>query len=69
MIQLILMLLGLAFGNNNANTTNCDNGNTVTIQNGTGTGFDPGTGTGGDDGGTSGNTGQKPPIFPPVTNP
>lgn len=66
MIQLILMLLGLAFGNNNANTTNCDNnGSTVTTQNGTGTGIDPGTGTGGD-GGTSGNTGQKPPIFPPL---
>lgn len=47
------MLLGLAFGNNNANTT-CDNNlGTVTTQDtgsGTGTGIDPGTGgdTGGD---------------------
>lgn len=68
MIQLILMLLGLAFGNNNVNTT-CDNSGTVTTQDtgsGTGTGIDPGTGG---DGGTSGNTGQKPPIFPPSTNP
>lgn len=67
MIQLILMLLGLAFGNNNANTTNCDNnGSTVTIQNGTGTGFDPGTGTGedGNGGPVTGNTGQTPPPRP-----
>ncbi len=64
MIQLLLMLLGLAFGNNNANTTNCDNGNTVTTQNDPGTGFDPGTGTGGDDGGpVGGNTGQIPPPY------
>ena len=62
MIQLILMLLGLAFGNNNANTTNCDNGNTVTIQSG-GTGTDPGDppGSGGN---TGGNTGQTPPPTP-----
>lgn len=52
------MLLGLAFGNNNANTTNCDNkGGTVIIQ--SGTGFAPGTGT--DPGDTSGDNGQTPP--------
>ena len=60
MIQLILMLLGLAFGNNNANTTNCDNnGNTVTTQNDPGTGFDPGTGEDGEP--VTGNSGQLPP--------
>lgn len=65
MIQLLLMLLGLAFGNNTANTTNCNNGNTLTTQNNPGTGFDPGSGTGGDDdGGTGGNTGQLPPPLP-----
>ncbi|HEX7869891.1 MAG TPA: hypothetical protein VF455_07230 [Chryseobacterium sp.] len=59
MIQLILMLLGLAFGNNNANTTNCDNnGGTVKTQNGTGTGIDPGTGTGDTGGDTA-------PTLPP----
>ncbi|KQK26964.1 hypothetical protein AR438_01745 [Chryseobacterium aquaticum] len=68
MIQLLLVLLGLAFGNNTANTTNCNNGNIVTSQNDPGTGFDPGSGTGGgDDGGTGGpvggNTGQIPPPF------
>ncbi|MGI9650514.1 hypothetical protein [Chryseobacterium sp. RLHN22] len=68
MIQLILMLLGLAFGNNNANTTNCDNGNTVIIQSG-GTGISPGTGTDpgdppGSGGNTGGNTGQTPPPSP-----
>jgi len=62
MIQLLLMLLGLAFGNNNANTTNCDNnGNTVTTQNDPGTGLDPGTGTGD----TGGDTGHKPPTIIP----
>lgn len=62
MIQLILMLLGLAFGNNNANTTNCDNGNTVTTQSG-GTGINPGMGT--DPGDTGGDTGHKPPTIIP----
>lgn len=62
MIQLLLMLLGLAFSN--GNTTNCDNhGNTVTTQNDPGTGFDPGDppGSGGN---TGGNTGQTPPPSP-----
>lgn len=58
MIQLLLMLLGLACGNNNANTTTDNNGNIVTVQSGTGTGFDPGTG-GGDD--TGGETHPIPP--------
>ncbi|MFC0428381.1 hypothetical protein [Chryseobacterium scophthalmum] len=67
MIQLILMLLGLAFGNNNANTTNTDNNqDPITVQNSGGT--TPGTGLG-EDGGTSGNTGQKPPFTDPSTNP
>ncbi|AZA52626.1 hypothetical protein [Chryseobacterium sp. G0201] len=69
MIQFILMLLGLAFSNNNANTTTCydNNGNPVTVQNGP---SDPGGGTGtGEDGGpVGGNTGQIPPPFTP-TNP
>ncbi|MXS72687.1 hypothetical protein GSF70_15870 [Flavobacteriaceae bacterium W22] len=67
MIQLLLMLLGLAFGNNTANTTNCNNGNTVTTQNNPGTGFDPGTGTDpgdGNGGPVTGNTGQTPPPRP-----
>ena len=72
MIQFILMLLGLAFGNNNANTScNNDNNGTVTIQltnpgGGTdpGTGMDPGDRTGGPVGG---NSGQLPP--PPFTQP
>ncbi|MFP3592169.1 hypothetical protein [Chryseobacterium sp. SIMBA_038] len=70
MIQFILMLLGLAFSHNNANTTTCNdnNGNPVTVQNGpsgptTGTGEDGGPGGGG---GTTGDTGQTPPPF---TNP
>lgn len=68
MIQFILMLLGLAFGNHNANTTTCNNEGQVTIQlTNPGEGLDPGTGTGGDDGGpVGGNTGQLPP---PSTNP
>lgn len=61
MIQLILMLLGLAFGNNNANTSNTTNNqDPITVQNsGGGAGFDPGTGT--DPGDTSGDNGQTPP--------
>ncbi|MDQ8140529.1 hypothetical protein [Chryseobacterium sp. CFS15] len=71
MIQLLLMLLGLAFGNQNGNTCNNNGTNNVEIQSGgTGTGFDPGTGTGGDDGTggpggpIGGNTGQTPPPTP-----
>lgn len=62
MLQLILMLLGLAFGNNNANTTNNDdnNQNPVILQSDPGT-SDPGTGTGGNEGDTSGETTQLPP--------
>lgn len=73
MIEFILMLLGLAFGHNNANTQSCnsDNNNgTVTVQTtnpGTtdpGTGFDPGDGTDPGTGGpVGGNTGQIPPPF------
>ncbi|MGD1320362.1 hypothetical protein [Chryseobacterium sp. 2R14A] len=59
MLQLILMLLGLAFSNGTTNTTNCDNnGSTVTTQSGTGTGIDPGTGTGDTGGDTA-------PTLPP----
>ena len=60
MLQLILMLLGLAFSN--GNTTNCNNNNQapITVQSSGGTGFDPGTGT--DPGDTSGGSGQKPPL-------
>ncbi len=67
------MLLGIAFGHNNANTSSCNNNNqnqVTTLDDGPsdpGTGIDPGTGTGGD-GGTGGNTGQTPPPFIP-TNP
>lgn len=64
MIQLLLMLLGLAFSNNNANTTDNNNGNPITTQNDPGEGIDPETGGG--DGDTGGNTGQLPPPF---TNP
>lgn len=68
MIQILLMLLGLAFGNNNGNATcNDNNGGTVTTQDsGGGTGFDPGTGTDpgdGTGGPVGGNTGQTPPPF------
>lgn len=62
MIQILLMLLGLAFGNNNGNATcNDNNGGTVTTQDSGGTGFDPGTGTGD----TGGDTGHKPPTIIP----
>lgn len=56
MIQFILMLIALAFSNNNATTGCHNNGNPVTVQNAT----DPGGSTdpGGD---TGGETGQIPP--------
>lgn len=61
MLQIILMLLGLAFGNNNGNATcNDNNGGTVTTQDSGGTGLDPGTGI--DPGDTGGETG---PTLPP----
>ncbi|MCS3867580.1 hypothetical protein J3D55_000496 [Chryseobacterium ginsenosidimutans] len=74
MLQLILMLLGMAFGHNNANTSSCNHDNngqpTTQLTNpggGTdpGTGTDPGDGTGGpgNGGSTGGNTGQNPPPF------
>lgn len=69
MIQFILMLFGLAFGNHNANTSCNNNSDTTTIQtaDNPGTGLTPDTGTGsgetGGDGGTGGNTGQTPPPF------
>lgn len=66
MIQLILMLLGLAFGNNNANTTNTNNNqDPITVQNSGGT--TPGTGLGEDGEPVGGNSGQLPP--PPTPRP
>lgn len=59
------MLLGLAFGNNNANTSNTNNNqDPITVQNSGGT--TPGTGTGedGNGGPVTGNTGQTPPPRP-----
>ncbi|MBT2621365.1 hypothetical protein [Chryseobacterium sp. ISL-6] len=67
MIQFILMLLGLAFSNNNTNTAACHNNPTqITTQTSSdpGEGLDPGDG--GPGGGTTGDTGQTPPPF---TNP
>jgi hypothetical protein len=73
MLQFILMLLGLAFGHNNAHNATCNddnNGQPVTQYSPTdgtepGTGFDPGTGVDpdgpGNGGSTGGNTGQNPP--------
>lgn len=62
MIQFILMLLGLAFGHNNANTSTCNDNNStiVTVQSDTnpGTGIDPGDGEP-----VGGNSGQTPPPF------
>lgn len=56
------MLIALAFGNNNANTSCNDNNGQVTTQLADpGGSTDPGTG----DGGTGGNTGQTPPPFTP----
>ncbi|WP_139176858.1 hypothetical protein [Chryseobacterium wanjuense] len=68
MLDLILMLIALAFGNNNANTScNNDNNGQVTTQLADpGGSTDPGTGTGEDGGPVGGNTGQTPPPF---TNP
>jgi hypothetical protein len=65
MIQFILMLLGLAFGHNNAHTSTCHNNQTVvTVQSDT----DPGSGINPGDGEpVGGNTGQLPPPSP--TNP
>ncbi|MCD0477074.1 hypothetical protein LPB90_01310 [Chryseobacterium sp. LC2016-29] len=59
MLQLILMLLGLAFSN--GNTTNCNNNNQdpITVQNAGGTA--PGTGLGEDGEPVGGNSGQLPP--------
>lgn len=54
MIQFILMLLGLAFPNNNANTSTTSDNNPVTVQS---TAADP-SGSTGD---TSGETEQTPP--------
>ncbi|WP_223557825.1 hypothetical protein [Chryseobacterium lathyri] len=65
MIQFIIMLLGLAFSNNNANTATCNNNQeqpTVQLAGDLGEGLDPGDG-----GPIGGNTGQLPP--PPSNNP
>ncbi len=68
MLNLILMLISLAFGNNNANTSSNnnsnDNGQSTTQLADPRTGTDPGDGTGGPVGG---NSGQLPP--PPFTQP
>ncbi len=64
MIEIILMLFGLAFSNNNANTATCTNNQgqaTAQLIN-LGEDLDPGTG-----GPIGGNTGQLPP--PPSNNP
>ncbi|MCQ9641155.1 hypothetical protein MP478_17380 [Chryseobacterium sp. WG14] len=65
MIQIILMLFGLAFSNNNAHTATCDNDATVImsitedpITDGGGNGNGHGNG-----GNTGGNTGQVPPPY------
>lgn len=64
MIQFILMLLGLAFPNNNVNTAACHNNPTQIT---TLTSSDPGEGVDPGDGGpVGGNSGQTPPPF---TNP
>ncbi|MFC3160098.1 hypothetical protein [Chryseobacterium arachidis] len=65
MLNFILMLISLAFGNNNANTSSCNhdnNGQTTTQLTNPGGGTDPGDppGSGGN---TGGNTGQTPPPF------
>jgi hypothetical protein len=69
MLQLLLMLLGLAFGNNNGNTCNNNGTNNVSLYTtNPGGGTDPGTGgddgTGGPGGPIGGNTGQTPPPTP-----
>jgi hypothetical protein len=72
MLNLILMLIALAFGNNSANTQSCNNDNNgqITTQLAPGDGTDPGEGVDpdgpGNGGSTGGNTGQTPPPF---TNP
>lgn len=64
MIQFILMLLGLAFPNNNANTTTISDNNPVTVQAQNGpTKPGSGTGTNSDGGATTGDTGQTPPPY------
>lgn len=64
------MLISLAFGNNNANTSSCNhdnNGQPTTQLTNPGGGTDPGEGTDPGPGGpVGGNTGQIPPPF---TNP
>jgi hypothetical protein len=75
MLNLILMLISLAFGNNNANASCNNNGNNNNGQPTTqladpGTGTDPGDGVDpdgpGSGGPVGGNSGQTPPPF---TNP
>jgi hypothetical protein len=65
MINFILMLLGLAFSNNNANTAACTNNQaptTIQLTSNPGESLDPGEGNGhGNGGSTTGNTGQTPP--------
>ncbi len=65
MIQFLLMLLGLAWGNHNGNTTGYNNTNNVGIQTTNQVeGLEEGPDTGGDKphGSIGGNTGQTPPA-------
>lgn len=57
MIQFILMLLGLAFGHNNANTSTYNDSTTITVQ----SDINPATGIDPDGEPVGGNTGQLPP--------
>ncbi|WP_223598090.1 hypothetical protein [Chryseobacterium sp. GVT01B] len=59
MIQIILMLLGLAFSDNNANTPATVNGNNITTMTMQSEGIF--MGESGIDGDTSGDNGQLPP--------
>ncbi|WP_139785320.1 hypothetical protein [Chryseobacterium phocaeense] len=64
MLQLILMLLGLAFSNNNTTASTSNNTGTEPTTQTT-----PGEGSEGSGDDTGGNTGQKPPLSDPGTNP
>ncbi|MCT2563624.1 hypothetical protein [Chryseobacterium herbae] len=60
MIQFILMLIGLAFSNNNANTATNNNDQPIPVTMQTSSDGD-GVNPGGSEGDTSGETGQIPP--------
>ncbi|MBL3548634.1 MULTISPECIES: hypothetical protein [Chryseobacterium] len=63
MIQIILMLFGLAFPNNNANTVTSDNGGTVLMSITEDPITDGGGNGNGNGGATTGDTGQTPPPY------